>query len=184
MWLAANTMPRILPYVSDLPAKIPTGKLRLVNDANYLVHLTHDHAETGIRIARHAEGIEFYQWHAEGIAFYQWHNAAWGVRPNGLSQGGSLTCAGPPRAQDGELCECSVLDWGCKKPQRVAKSRLATEARAVTMAEGERLLLRLAHRELDSVKVQLDDFDTETKKRKPATMITEFYVFAKVSAKT
>ena len=43
-------MPRILSYVSDLQAKIPTDKLRLADDANYLVRLIHDHAEKGIRI--------------------------------------------------------------------------------------------------------------------------------------
>ena len=98
-------MPQILPWVVDVQAKLPKGTLKLVNDANYLVRPIHENAQNGIRIFRHTEGYEF----------FQWHDAAWACRPDGWSQGDYWTCVANPDAKDGQPRESSILDWSCKK---------------------------------------------------------------------
>ena len=77
-----------------------------------------------------------------------------------------MTCAG-------EVCDFSVLDWSCKTLPRVAKSSVAAEVQAATIAEGELAILRLAHQEMLGAKREFDDIDTILKQGIRATMITD-----------
>ncbi len=88
------------------------GTIKLAKDANAPVKGLHDNAELGLRIFKHAPDYQL----------YQWHDAAWACRPDGLSQGGYMTCAGDSDAADGALGQFNIIDWTCKKLPRVARS--------------------------------------------------------------
>ena len=60
--------------------------------------MAHDYADLGLRIFEHALDYQL----------YRWHGGAWACSPDGLSQGGYMTCAGDGSASDGALTEFRI----------------------------------------------------------------------------
>ena len=84
-----------------------------------------------------------------------------------------MTCAGDAGAVDGQIADFSLLDWSCRKLPRVARSSLAAEAQAASIAEGELFFLRLAFAELNGTVIDLDRANEIVQNGTPATMITD-----------
>ena len=78
-----------------------------------------------------------------------WSDAAWANRPDGLSTGGYVIGIAPEEILDGKRTPVGWVSHRSGKLQRVARSSLAAEVQALTVAEDELFMLRMMWAELN-----------------------------------
>ena len=77
-----------------------------------------------------------------------WSDAAWANRPDGLSTGGYVIGIAPEEILEGKRTPVGWVSHRSGKLQRVARSSLAAEVQALTVAEDELFMVRMMWAEL------------------------------------
>jgi len=79
-------------------------------------------------------GMTFQPISMDKLTIGAYDDEAWGLRPDGSSQGGYVTFCADNSILEGEEALTSILDWRSWKLTRVCRSSLAAETQAFTDA--------------------------------------------------
>ena len=121
-WLATNS--RI-----DLAAKVSLSASETANP-------TIESLQTANKIIRQAQRDDALPIHIHAIPLDQlnfgvFSDAAWGVRPDGSSQGGYLVYASSHALHKGEEAPVGIIEWKSWKLSRKCRSSLSAESQAM-----------------------------------------------------
>lgn len=134
-WPAVQGLPPLSATVSILAADIGKGEHDLLLNLNKALRFAKNTGDYEIRM--HGLDHDF-----KNLCFLCFSDAAYGVRPDGSSQGGFMILLTHKKALQGEQTDYNIMSWRSFKLPRVCRSSLSAEAQACSVAVDEMMLLR------------------------------------------
>ncbi|CAE6924520.1 GIP [Symbiodinium sp. CCMP2592] len=134
-WPAVQGLPPLSATVSILAADIGKGDNDLLLNLNKALRFAKNTGDYEIRM----HGLDY---NVKDLCFLCFSDAAYGVRPDGSSQGGFMILLTHKKAMRGEPTDYNIMSWRSFKLPRVCRSSLSAEAQACSAAVDEMMLLR------------------------------------------
>ena len=131
-WPANQCLPQLNCTVSLLQASSSSPKVLDINNANKALRFAKEAVKSYCMTLRsHGECLA-------NLRFGVYADAAWGVRPDGSSQGGFVMfVATEEEINSGKPMPLTLIDWHSRKLTRMCRSSLSAEAQAAAAAVDE-----------------------------------------------
>merc|ERR1712155_261218 len=121
-WLATNTRVDLCAKVSLSASETSNPTISSLQKANKIIR----QAQKDDALPIHIHAIPL-----EQLNFGVFSDAAWGVRPDGSSQGGYLVYASPHTLRVGQEAPVGIIEWKSWKLSRKCRSSLSAESQAM-----------------------------------------------------
>ena len=121
-WLVSNTRVDLASKVSLSASETANPTIESLQKANKLIR----QAQRDDTLPIHIHAIPLDQ-----LNFGVFSDAAWGVRPDGSSQGGFLVYATSHSLHKGEEAPLGIIEWKSWKLSRKCRSNLSAESQAM-----------------------------------------------------
>ena len=121
-WLVSNTRVDLAAKVSLSASETANPTIESLQKANKLIR----QAQRDDSLPIHIHAIPM-----DKLSFGVFSDAAWGVRPDGSSQGGFMLYSSTHSLHKGEEAPIGILDWKCWKLTRKCRSNLSAESQAM-----------------------------------------------------
>ena len=161
-WLVTQSRPDCAVDVNLIQSEITIATVQTLLTANKILRKLRAHGTSKL-FTRKIEG------EVQAIA---WSDASWANRRDAHSTGGYIIGLTSDKLMKGERTHVSVVSWGTNKLKRVAKSSLAAEVQAMSIAEDELHLVRGAWAEFNGLVLNLDAPD-ETIRTVPGVVVID-----------
>ncbi len=150
-WRVYQTAPQHGARLSALQSQLASPTVQTLLEANKLVKEVYAHRHINLQYRRlDVKSLE-------DITFIAWTDAAVGNRRDLSSSGGYVIGATEPRIAEGIRSQVNLVSWKAGKLPRVARSSLAAEIQAFSIAEEELMYVRLQWLEMIGADIPMHD---------------------------
>ena len=164
-WRAYQTGPQHGARLSSLQSQLASPTVATLRDTNKLVREVYAGRHIPLNQKLHVEDLE-------QVTFVAWSDAAVGNRRDHSSSGGYIVAASEPGIACGKAAPLNLISWKSGKLPRIARSSLAAEIQALSIAEEELMFTRLQWLEMIGYDVPMKD-PASIVQKSPGIMVTD-----------
>lgn len=130
-WRAYQSGPQHGARLSQLQSQLASPTIQTIHETNKLVREVYNQRHIGLTYHRLQTPNPL------DITFVAWSDAAVGNRRDMSSSGGYVVVASEKSISDGKMCPLNMISWKSGRLPRIARSSLAAEIQAFSIAEEE-----------------------------------------------